>query len=1199
VTPLLLLILLTLAVLALLAVNPSLRERAGGALRDLRRPRRPQAPTGPQTLLHQGEEIPVALAARRPGRVPALLGHGRAQLGWLLERRRRWAVLLVALLIGVVAIWNLPFLTSSQANRFLVLIAPFRGPDGQADQGGRAVAEQLAALLPDVTRGRVAARVLDQPPAADLSDTPELLRRNGADALLWGDLASGGMLDQPSLRPLLVYQPNGTLAPAGWIGYQGRFAMPLVYLLASGPVNGKAVLPDLLGALADYGAGGYDSAFTTLGALTDNYPVLQPALPYALRGNILWARGEYEAAAGEYRRTGVLDPADGRSPQLALLANNLGVILQDASAQAAVEGDSAARDDLARQSAAAFDQAESLLNGQTLGQIELNRGLEALGAGRTVEATKLLEGARAKMEPSTTLLLGLARAYRGIGRFDLAEQTLNDAGQQIELDANRAPQGQGELLTRQLSSAVNQERGLLTAARALGARDPLIWELERLRPPARGSGALVNQITAARDALDRALTESADLSRRWARRSASEDAAGHPAAAMVATGQARRAETQQREQQRWLAALNAEMALLEPPARSSVLGDLWNSLTGDRTPLGQSRAALQAMVGLQPQDVDARMLLGRAYWLGGQADAAGQQFDAAAQTAPGRPEPVYGQGVIELGRDPAKGQQLLLRAIELNGGFFPARERLAEQAEGAGDWPLALEQRRWLAKNTPSDAATLALGRTLRLSGKAGYPEAEKLLLPLGNANNVDALLELGRLYTENRDPEAARVVLERASQEAPDNADVRYLLGQTYVALGRNDAAQAQFQQAVRADRGYVQAHLALAKLYRTEGSAAAAQSYEAALDAGVNDLPTLKEIGPALLAAGAYDSAADAYGRAIRLDGRDPELYYGLALANFRRGDPTAAQTAAQQALNLRETFPEAQVLLGDIALQRGDRAEALRRYNSAAQQNPALGSAYLGLGKLAAADGNWAVAQGHFTSAAAHDQGSAEAQLWLGEARIRLNNIAGAIDAYQRAIERNGAYPEAYFGLAQAQLAAGKLGDAQANLARALQLRPRYAEARLLLGKLYEQQGDLAEATEAYGQAIIANGNLAEPYYRRSLLYLRTDRIAEAQADLERAVQVQPDFPEAHYWLGRTYLINGRPAQANDELTKAIAQRSNSYPEASFYQGLAQEQLGNREAAIASLKTALEQGRGSAWINDAQDALARLSGDLNPKR
>ena len=35
--------------------------------------------------------------------------------------------------------------------------------------------------------------------------------------------------------------------------------------------------------------------------------------------------------------------------------------------------------------------------------------------------------------------------------------------------------------------------------------------------------------------------------------------------------------------------------------------------------------------------------------------------------------------------------------------YFPARQKLAEIAETDQDWPTAIEQRDWLAKNRPSD----------------------------------------------------------------------------------------------------------------------------------------------------------------------------------------------------------------------------------------------------------------------------------------------------------------------------------------------------------------------------------------------------------------------------------------------------------------------------------------------------------------
>lgn len=1190
------LIILALVLLLAFAGRPPALLNAIAPLRALVQHRRPAQTAGPQTVLHAGEEIPMPPAVRSR-RLPE---RGRPSLPWFPAGRRRWGVLVVATLIGAIAIGNLPFLTDSQANRFVVLIAPFRTPDG-AEQGGRAVAEQLAALLPERTQGRVIARVLDRPPGqqlTDLGEVPALLSREGADALLWGDLSSGGLLDQQSLRPLLVYQPNGAYAPAGWYGYRGRFAMPDAYFLSAVPLNGQAVLPDLLGALADYGAGRYDSAFTTLDTLTQNYPDLAQPLPRAVRGNILWARGELDAAAGEYRRTGVLDAGAGSSPQLAALASNLGAILLDASAQADEKSDPALRDARADEARAAFARAETLLGNLDLGALRANQGLAALLAGRTEEAVQTLERAR-QTDANAFVLIQLASAYRSAGQYAPATAALSAAAEQIGLDIDRAPPIQRPLLEAQLNAQLSQERALLRVADALDARELLLWELERLTVRVRGDDALIEEITNARNQLERAADSSADINRRWQRRSASEDAANHPIAGMVAIGQARRAERQEREQRRWLAALNSELGRLSPPQRSNMLSDLWVNLTGDRSPLGLARASLEAQVRLEPQDLDAQILLGRALWLSNRPDDAQTVFARAAEQAPTRPEPVYGQAVVALRNDEPRGRELLQRAIELNPRFYPAREKLAEVAESASDWPLAIEQRRWLAENYTSAATQLALAHTLRQSGSTGYAQAEQILLPLANKGNAQALLELGRLYQGYGDQNGARVALERAFQQAPENPDVLYSLGQVYVAQDRETEAENLFKRAIRADAGYVQAHLALAQIYRTEGSAEAAEAYRAALASGVSDVPTLKEIGAALLAGNAYDAAADAYRRALSRTAQDAELYHGLAQATLGQGDLQAARTAEQQALNLRPGYAEALVGLGDIALQQNNLAEAVQRYNEAIQQNGQLTSAYLGLGRTAAAEGNWSVAQGHFASAVARDPQSPEAQLWLGEARIRQNDIQGAISAYTTALTLRPTFPEAYFGLAQAQIAAGQTLSAANNLERALTQRPRYAEARLLQGKLFEQQNNLSAAIDAYGRAVLLNGNLAEPYYRRALLYLRTDRISEAQNDLERAVAAQDNFPEAHYWLGRTYLVNERPSQANQEFQKAITQRGGSYPEASFYQGLAQEQLGNREAAITSLRAALEQGRDSVWLAEAQAALARLSGEVTTTR
>lgn len=1111
----------------------------------------------------------------------------RARSNWAdqfqtLVRNQRLLAVLVLIVIGVLALRQMPQMFApnrgDRSSQFVVLVAPFYEQDGSISQTGRSVADQLVEILPERSGGRVLAQRVADPPA-DTNAALQLMDRAGADALIWGHISPGGVLDQASLLPLLVYRPNESFAPTSWEGYTGRFAMPYGYVIANAPINGQAVLPSLLGSLADYNVGNVDAAFTTLGTLADDYAALLPTLPRALRGNILWARGEYGQAAGEYRRGQSADAqnqgawsqqAQGiiSDPQ-ALLANNLGAILQDA-------GDPAAR--------AAFDQSRALLNGQALGALDYNQGIDALRAGQSDAAVASLEQARQLLPASTALLLTLSEGYRMQGQFDAARAAYDSAVEQVRANADATTPELRNLTLNRLRAATEEQGALLQFAQALQARGPLLWELQASAlPPAEALEPI-------RDDLTQAVKDTDAVAQEWNRQSAAKDAANRPIAGLIAISQSRQAEQMLRARQRWLAMVDVAIAQARgvPPARG--IAALWAQLVGDRSPLGQARSQLNTLLATAPADVDALVLLGHIQLLNADQSDAVRQFDAAASAAPKRPEPVYGQALAALPIDRARARALLAQAIALNIGYFPARQKLAEIAQADGDWPEAITQRRWLATERPSPANTIALAETLRLSGPSGYAEAERVLLPLANANDVKALTELGRVYQAHGDLAAAREMLDRAQAAAPRDADVAYELGQLLVAQEDKAGAVVQFQRAIDVNPEHIQARLALAQL--TTDRTDAAIQYRAVLDSGVSDPATLRQIGDALLASGDIDAAISAYTRASTAAPDDAASHHGLAQAYLQRKRFDAAATEEQKALELKGgTYPAALVGLGDIALQRGDAPGAIQQYDAALQQDNSLIAAYLGIGRANAAQGFWSVAVGQFQSAVNRDPKSAEAHLWLGEALIRQNNTSAAIAEYTSAITLKPVYPEAYFGLAQAQMSANKLDEASANLSTALQQRPSYAEAWLLQGKLDEQRNNEDSAIAAYGKAIGANGQLAEPHYRRALLFLRRNNVRDAEGDLEAATRIQPNFPEGHYWLGRTYFAEGRAAAAREQFRLAIDQRGGTYVEARFYQGLAEEQLGQRDDAAASFKAALDQGRDSAWANEAQAALARL--------
>src|SRR5215217_7099799 len=250
-------LLLFVALVVLLAL-PSVRTFFAGQLARLRQrassPPTVQPSTGMTIIAANGEEYEVPIARPRGRRLVA----GIDALG---SQRRLLTVALAGVIALVAAVQLYRYTVAPTPETFVVLVAPFSEPGGGIGQTGREVAAALTAMLPDASGKRVIARSLSEPPA-NADAALEQLKRDGADALVWGQIEAGGMVDRESLQPMLVYQPTGPLAALGWEGYAGRFAMPTAYTLATRPINSAVILPALLGALADYDAGRFDAAFT-------------------------------------------------------------------------------------------------------------------------------------------------------------------------------------------------------------------------------------------------------------------------------------------------------------------------------------------------------------------------------------------------------------------------------------------------------------------------------------------------------------------------------------------------------------------------------------------------------------------------------------------------------------------------------------------------------------------------------------------------------------------------------------------------------------------------------------------------------------------------------------------------------------------------------------------------------------------------
>lgn len=1116
--------------------------------------------------------------------VPDVVRADTPWTGRIREWRRsvRLQTVLTGVLIVALIVLGLPrLLPGARADELTVLVAPFSDPGGATGATGRAAAQELADVLAITVGSGASIRLVDAAPA-DQEAALALLGASRADIIIMGEIAPGGMLDAATLTPVLIYAPGGIQASASLDGFVGRFALPTVYPLAAQPINGRVVLPRLVRALADYTNGQYSAAVAALDDLEREQPALRPGLLRTVRAMIWWARGNYEQSASEFRRAIAAMP-DAPPAELARLYASLGAVQHDM-------GDPAARD--------SFNQAIALLQGQDLGELRYNLALETLRSGDPAAAAVSLEQARRLLPPSTPLLVTLAEAYRLSGQLDAASEALNAATRQIGADDRLVSLDLRPLVNARLRASVQSERALLRTARLLNARDPLLWELESAPLPPETERprkeAELNQIL---NDISLALREATTLNQEWSKRAAAADSEQRLIDGSIAMHQVRRTDLAIRRYRFWLAVVEVELARLRDTRAPTGLAAIWAGLTRTWSPATDALRQIDTLDQTQSGSVDLAILRGRALLVNNQENDARTAFETAARLAPERPEPLFHQAMLALPQSREQARQLLEAALQRNPAYFPARIRLAELAEEEQRWQDAITHWRWLAEHRAGADETLALARALRFSGSDGYAEAEQLLTPLVARNHAAAIIEMSRLYRTTGQLDAARDVLERGLQHtarsARPYADIAHELGLALVDLGAIDRAERQFEAAINANPRHVPSYLMLAQLERRAGNdRAAARRYEAALDAGASDPAVLAQIGATLIELREYTTAVTAYERAIALQPASATLRYQAALAYLGVGRLDAADESAQRALERQPVYPEALALLGDIALQRGNLAVAGQQYRAALQQNPALAAAHIGLGRVAAAGGDWSIAAGHFLNAVQGDSQSADAWLWLGEARVRTGDVDGAIAAYRQALALRDDFPEAHFGLAQAQFGKGRIEEALRDVNDALEQRPRYAEALLLLGMMYERQGYTTRALDAYKRAIDANPRLAEPHYRRALVLIRTDRLSEARDELEIAARLDPNFAEAHYWLGRVHFAQRNFQAAVNRFREAVNRRNGAYPEARYYQGRAEEQLGDLNAAMRSFETVANQSDDALWANEARTALARLS-------
>ncbi|MCC6544416.1 MAG: tetratricopeptide repeat protein [Nitrospirae bacterium] len=349
-----------------------------------------------------------------------------------------------------------------------------------------------------------------------------------------------------------------------------------------------------------------------------------------------------------------------------------------------------------------------------------------------------------------------------------------------------------------------------------------------------------------------------------------------------------------------------------------------------------------------------------------------------------------------------------------------------------------------------------------------------------------------------------------------------------------------------------------------------------------------TSLEHGIQLLNEKKYDEALAAFAEAMVKDPGNPMPHYYTGVAYHRKGNPVAALTSLNRALNLSPGMPEAALEIGIILEENGRFDKALEAYQAAAgrkDDTPAVREANERYRKLAAAE--------HYRRAVRFFQ-EKQFEESLKELKIILTVNPEDIDAliaagtiYQRT---------------------GRLKEAGEVFKKITEINPDHAEAFFQLAAIYDASGLYDEAVAAYQQVIslfpdnpraseakeripgIERRRETRRHFEIAADLIRKEQWPEALKEMKVIIAEEPKNPNALFNLGLILHQLKEDDQALETLQQAIA-IDPKFQKAHYQIGVIYDDLGNFGEAVKSYGQVLILGEKTPEAGKAKDRLAIL--------
>jgi protein O-GlcNAc transferase len=371
--------------------------------------------------------------------------------------------------------------------------------------------------------------------------------------------------------------------------------------------------------------------------------------------------------------------------------------------------------------------------------------------------------------------------------------------------------------------------------------------------------------------------------------------------------------------------------------------------------------------------------------------------------------------------------------------------------------------------------------------------------------NDVDTMVNLGFVLSEQQNFSEARPHLEAAIALNPTQEDALYVLATVNRRSGAPDHAIENLRAALALRPDFTACRLDLCQLLfeRGERDVALKLAEEGlAIEPDAADLHFC--LGALRLAAGAHDKAAASFEAAVTIAPTHAAASRQLALVRLTQGELDASRRALraleasavaedaahwlnlglafhgksalvdakqcyESAIELQPSLAEARACLGAALQDEGSLDAAIASYEQALQLRPDYAPAHNKLGTAFQAAGRLDHAIAHYRSSIALTPDSAEAHRNLGTAFQARHDFEAAMSCYERALALDPDDPAIHINLGTLFRWQGELDAAEASCRRALASAPDSTVALSNLGSILQEQGEHDAAIASLRQAL----------------------------------------------------------------------------------------------------------------------------------